>query len=79
MATGHHKQIAPPSDKKMIAPLDYSISYVPQATIQLGHPFTHLIVLHNSPYSLVPYRLVVYMRGPQGLSGPFGSWAPIGS
>ncbi len=30
-------------------------------------------------FSLVPYRLVVYMRGPQGLNGPFGSWAPIGS
>ncbi len=27
--------------------------------------------------SLVPYRLIVYMRGPQGLNGPFGSWAPI--
>ena len=41
---------------------------------------------YNKPFweyqarvSLVLYRLVVYIRGPQGLNGPFGSWAPIGS
>ncbi len=33
----------------------------------------------NRVNSLVPYRLIVYMTGPQSLNGPFGSWAPIGS